>query len=145
MCKVLNISRNSYYYEAKPKKDETQLVADIILIFRRNPNNYGSRKIKIELLKLGKQVSRRRIGRIMKQEGLVSNYTIAQFKLSISKSNEDNIENVVSCHFDNQPLLDVVVSDLTYVRVGDESNYSCVLIDLFNHEIIDHSVGPKQR
>ena len=120
MCKVLNISRNTYYYEAKPKKDETQLVADIIEIFRRSRNNYGTRKIKIELLKLGKQVSRRRIGRIMKQEGLVSNYTIAQFKLSVSKFNEDNIEDVVNLDFDNQPLLDVVVSDLTYVRVGDK-------------------------
>ncbi len=33
-----------------------------------------------ELLIAGKQVSRRRIGRIMKQEGLVSSYTTAQFK-----------------------------------------------------------------
>lgn len=33
MCKVLNLSRNTYYYESKPKKDETQLVTDIIEIF----------------------------------------------------------------------------------------------------------------
>ena len=33
MCKVLNLSRNTYYYESKPKKDETQLVPDIIEIF----------------------------------------------------------------------------------------------------------------
>ena len=39
-----------------------------------------SRKIKKELADCGKQVSRRRIGRIMKQEGLVSSYTTAQFK-----------------------------------------------------------------
>ena len=80
----------------------------------------------------------------MKQEGLVSNYTIAQFQPSVSKSNEDNIENVVSGHFDNQPLLGVVVSDLTYVRVGDKWNYICVLIDLFNCEIIGHSIGPNK-
>ncbi len=35
---------------------------------------------KKELADCGKQVSRRRIGRIMKQEGLVSSYTTAQFK-----------------------------------------------------------------
>ena len=33
MCKVLNVSRSTYYYESKPKKDETQLVTDIIEIF----------------------------------------------------------------------------------------------------------------
>lgn len=40
MCKVLNVPRSTYYYEAKSKKDETQLVADIIEIFRRSRNNY---------------------------------------------------------------------------------------------------------
>ena len=34
MCKVLNVPRSTYYYESKPKKDETQLVTDIIEIFR---------------------------------------------------------------------------------------------------------------
>ncbi len=72
MCKVLDIPRSTYYYESKPKKNETQLVSDIIEIFRQSYNNYGTRKIKQELKKLGHQVSRRRIGRIMKQEGLVS-------------------------------------------------------------------------
>lgn len=75
MCKVFDIPRSTYYYEAKQKKDETQLVIDIIEIFRRSRNNYGTRKIRNELRDLGHVVSRRRIGRIMKQEGLVSNYT----------------------------------------------------------------------
>jgi transposase InsO family protein len=35
----------------------------------------------------------------------------------------------------------VVVSDLTYVRVGTSWNYICVLVDLFNREIIGYSAG----
>lgn len=99
MCKVLNVPCSTYYYESKPKRDEFQLVIDIVEIFRRNRNNYGRRKIKQELKKIGQQVSRRRIGRIMKQEGLVSNYTIAQFKPPIAKCNEDKIENIVDRNF----------------------------------------------
>lgn len=144
MCKVLNVPRSTYYYEAKSKKDETQLVADIIEIFRRSRNNYGTRKIKNELRDLGQVVSRRRIGRIMKQEGLVSNYTIAQFKPHVAKCNEDQINNVVNREFANQPHLNVVVSDLTYVRVGDRWHYICVLLDLFNREIIGYSSGPNK-
>lgn len=34
-----------------------------------------------------------------------------------------------------------MVSDLTYVRVGLKWNYVCVLVDLFNREIIGYSVG----
>lgn len=91
MCKVLNVSRSTYYYESKPKKDKTQLVTDIIGIFRRSRNDYRTRKIKHELNKMGQQVSRRRSGRIMKQEGLVSNYTDAQFKPHTAKVNKDKL------------------------------------------------------
>ena len=144
MCKVLNVPRSTYYYEAKPKKNETQLVTDIIEIFRRSRNNYGTRKIRHELKKIGQQVSRRRIGRIMQQEGLVSTYTVAQFKPHVAKCNEDKVGNVVDRNFDNQPHLNVVVSDLTYVRVGDRWHYICVLLDLFNREIIGYSAGPNK-
>lgn len=46
MCEVFNVSRITYYYESKPKKDGTQLVTEIVEIFRRRRNNYGTRKIK---------------------------------------------------------------------------------------------------
>ena len=90
---------------------------------------------------MGQQVSRRRIGRIMAQVGLVSNYTVAQFKLHAAKCNEDKIENIVDRQFDKQPHLNVDVSDLTYVRVGNHWHYLCVLVDLFNREIIGYSSG----
>lgn len=141
MCDVLNISRATYYYEAKEKPDESLLIASIKEIFRQSRNNYGTRKIKKELKKQDLIVSRRRIGRIMKQEGLVSSYTVAQFKPHVAKCNEDMIANIVDRKFDEQPQHNVVVSDLTYVRVGNSWNYICLLIDLFNREIIGYSAG----
>ncbi len=113
----------------------------IIDIFKSSRNNYGTRKIKIELAKKGKTVSRRRIGRIMKMNGLVSNYTVAQFKPHVDKCNESKIENLVDRKFSEQPKRKVVVSDLTYVRVGKNWHYICVLVNLFNREIIGHSTG----
>jgi len=78
MCRVLQVNRSTYYYEAKQTPDDSELSSEITEIFKASRSNYGTRKIKKELMKTGKQVSRRRIGRIMKQEGLVSNYTTAQ-------------------------------------------------------------------
>lgn len=142
MCKVLQVSRSTYYYEAKQKSDESELTASIVDIFKASRNNYGTRKIKQELAKRDLIVSRRRIGRIMKQEGLVSTYTTAQFHPQKDTCNESKIANVVNREFDNQPYRNVVVSDLTYVRVGMNWNYICVLVDLFNREIIGYSAGP---
>lgn len=141
MCKVLNIPRSTYYYEAKQKPAEDNLAAEIREIFRQSRNNYGTRKIKVELCKKGRIVSRRRIGRIMKQEGLVSSYTVAQYKPHVDKCNESKVQNIVNREFSDQPQYNVVVSDLTYVRVGNSWNYICVLVDLFNREIIGYSAG----
>ena len=142
MCEVLQIPRSTYYYEAKAKPDETKLTTSIVDIFMTSRNNYGTRKIKVKLKERNIIASRRRIGRIMKQEGLVSNYTTAQFRPQKDTCNESKIENIVDRQFNKQPFRNVVVSDLTYVRAGMSWNYICVLIDLFNREIIGYSAGP---
>lgn len=142
MCKVLQVSRNTYYYEAKQKTDESELTTAIIDIFKASRNNYETRKIKQELARKDMIASRCRIGRIMKQEGLVSTYTTAQFHPQKDTCNESKIANVVNREFNEQPYRNVVVSDLTDVRVGINWNYICVLVDLFNREIIGYSAGP---
>jgi putative transposase len=49
----------------------------------------------------------------MKEQGLVSKYTMAQFKPQKSKVNEDVTTNTLNREFDNREELEVVVSDLT--------------------------------
>lgn len=93
MCKVLPVSRSTYYYEAKQKTDESELTAAVMDIFKASRNNYGTRKIKQELSKRDMIVSRPHIGRIMKQEGLVSTYTTAQFRPQKDTCNESKIAN----------------------------------------------------
>ena len=70
-------------------------------------------------MKMGNQVSRHRIGRIMKQEGLVSNYTTAQFKPQKNTCNESKTENVRKRQFQNRKYKNVVISDLMYVRMSE--------------------------
>ena len=141
MCKVLKISRSSYYYKTKAKPEETGLVVNIVDLFKSSRNNYGTRKIKSKLADKNIIASRRRIGRIMKKEGLVSSYTTAKFRPQKDTCNESKFDNVVDRQFSKQPFRKVVVSDLTYVRVGMSWNYICVLVDLFNREIIGYSAG----
>ena len=98
-----------------------------------------------KLMHAGKQVSRRRIGRSMKQEGPVSNYTTAQSKPQKDTCSEPKTENALNRQFQNREYRDVVISDLTYVRVGTRWNYICVLVGLFNREIIGYSAGEEGR
>ena len=141
MCRCLNIARSTYYYEATAIVDESEIENKIETIFHDNHDVYGTRKIKRELQKADYQISRRRIGRIMKKLCLVSKYTVAQFKPRKQKCNEDTVKNELNREFNERAPYDVVVSDLTYVRVNYKWNYVCILVDLFNREIIGYSAG----
>ena len=149
MCVFLEVSRSLVYYhlnkEPRASSKEEEIIEEHIKeIFRLSKNNYGTRKIKVELKKLGYQVSRKRIARLMRKNALVSNYTVAQYKVHKSTCNQADTPNIVDRDFDNREKLEVIVSDLTYVRVGCKWNYVCNLIDLHNREIIGSAAGEKK-
>jgi putative transposase len=54
--------------------------------------------------------SRREIGQIMKKHGLVSNYTVAQYKPIKSDSTETGVKNELHREFDQEEPYAVVVS-----------------------------------
>lgn len=77
----------------------------------------------------------------MKKLGLVSKYTVAQFKPHKQKCNEAPVKTELNRKFNGQASYAVIVSDLIYVRVIYKQNYVCILVDLFNREIIGYSAG----
>ena len=78
----------------------------------------------------------------MKEAGIKSSYGKRSFKPCASKGcNESKVSNLIGREFNCWNRNEVIVSDLTYVRVNGEWNYICVLIDLFNREIVGWSVG----
>lgn len=144
LCKILKIPRSSYYYKKQPIVCDTIAENAVIRAFRASRDTYGTRRIKIVLEKEGLVISRRRIGRIMRKYNLVSKYTQRHYKLHKRACNEAPVKNEVNREFNGKRIHEVVISDLTYVRVGTKWNYICVLLDLFNREIIGYSAGPNK-
>lgn len=141
MCKCLNISRSSYYSYKDNQVKENELNDMVAKIFYENQRVYGTRKIKAVLLREGIRTSRRRIARTMRQNGLVSAYTKKTYKPTKSTVNPTSTQNLVNREFDEREKREVIVSDLTYVRVNHKWNYICVLLDLHNREFIGYSCG----
>ena len=56
--------------------------------------------------------------------------------------NEEKVANILNRKFDERKPLEIVVSDLTYVRGKNKWNYICIMLDLHNREIICYSCGP---
>ncbi len=152
MCKVLNVNRQTYYnHMNKAKNHHSEVVVEtdqdtdaVCKAFQESGGTYGQRRIKAELHAQGVVISRRRIGRIMRVNGLVSCYTKAKYHPHQLGANEANIPNLLDREFRQEKVRAAVVSDLTYVRVGDRWHYICTLLDLFNREIIGYSAGPNK-
>lgn len=49
------------------------------------------------------------------------------------------LKSKVARHFDDRPSLEACISDLNYVKVGNDWNYICSIIDLHNREVIESS------
>ncbi len=150
MCKFLKVPRSTFYYQHKPKVIDTIFENAVIEEFRKSRNNYGTRKLKVMLARKSKaheaiHASRRRIGKAMAKYELVSNYTIKLNKKgNKEKVNNDTTANIVNREFNNRAPLEVVVGDLSYVRVASQWGYLCPLLDLHNRKIIGSAVGKRR-
>ena len=118
MCKILEISTSGYYSYKEPINVKDEHTEKIINIFNQNYQAYGTRRIQAVLRSEGINLSRRRIARIMASEGLVSTYTVQKFKPERDAVNKSDVKNEVDRDFDNREKYEVIVSDLTYVKVG---------------------------
>lgn len=75
----------------------------------------------------------------MQENDLVSSYTVKQYKIHHTTCN--NIENKLDRNFTQEERMKVVVSDLTYVNVDGKWNYICLMLDLYNREIVEYVAG----
>jgi putative transposase len=141
LCRCLGIARSTYYYECTDRPDERDLEEAVQNAYDEKRRVYGQRKLKRVLLRKGWIVSRRKIGRIMKLRGLVSVYTHKKYRVHASRVNEAPVANLLDRKFSNRLPGACVVSDLTYVRVGMQWTYICMLLDLGAREIVGHSAG----
>ena len=146
MCEALGLGRSSYYYKEGKKTIDTELENAVIHEYYLSRKCFGTRKLKQQLSRKQNghrafRVSRRRIGMIMQKYSLVSKYTLRRGKRRKIDINNDPIPNKVARKFADRKPLEVVVSDLTYLKCAGRWHYICLLLDLYNRKIIGSAIG----
>lgn len=134
-CEILGVARLTHYSmrsRANAPKAPDSIEPDVLAAHEASCGRYGSRKIKAALARSGKTVSRRRICRIMRENGLSSAYGRKKIKVNPGRPNEADAPNIVARGFRGRAPRTHVCSDLTYVRVGGRWNYVCLLINPYN-------------
>ena len=85
-------------------------------------------------------LSRRRINRIMKGNGMAGSYSKAAYRPRPARPNDDPAPNILAREFNGYAPRTHLASDPAYVRVGASWSYVCLPGGLANRQIAGHSV-----
>jgi putative transposase len=141
MCKVLKVSRSSYYswlVRKLGKRDiENNKLSDRIKkIYESSKRTYGSPRVTVALLEEGLHVSRPRVARLMKKQKLQSIIRKKWIVTTDSKHNYPVVENKLNRDFNVTRTAQVWVSDITYIKTSQGWLYLTVIIDLYDRKVI---------
>ena len=142
MCKVLKVSRSSYYswLIRKPGKRDIEnedLSNRIKRIYEFSKKTYGSPRVTIALLEEGIPVSRQRVARLMKKQHLQSIIRKKWVVTTDSRHHYPVVENKLNRDFTVTRRAQVWVSDITYIKTWQGWLYLTVIIDLYDRKVID--------
>jgi putative transposase len=141
MCKVLKVSRSSYYgwLLSKPGRrdiENEELSDRIKKIYESSKKTYGSPRVTIALLEEGIHVSRPRVARLMKKQNLQSIIRKKWIITTDSKHKYPVVENKLNRDFTVTRTGQVWVSDITYIKTSQGWLYLTVIIDLYDRKVI---------
>jgi len=151
MCKVLKVDRSSYYHWVKGgscvKKVDKELNELIKIIFMQGRQNYGTRRIKERLeQRYGFIVSRRRIGHIMRDLGLVAK-TRKRYQVNTTNANHNLpiAPNLLNRDFYASAPNEKWVGDITYISTGEGWLYLATVIDLYSRRVVGWSMDDNMK
>ncbi len=149
LCRFLGVSRSGFYAwcgrsQSKRAQQDRRLLAYIRDIFRKSRETYGSPRVYHALKRQGIVVSKKRIERLMREDGL---------KARVSRV----YKKVVGLHRFYQRSHNLRkdlpkparrdqhwAADLTYIRVGKQWLYLAAVIDLYSRRAVGWSLGKRK-
>jgi transposase InsO family protein len=141
MCSALAVSERGYRAwrsrgDPKRRKEDRCLLIDIRSSFERSERTYGSPRILKDLRELGQRTSKKRIARIMRDNGIVA-VQRRRFKITTQSGHDFPIHaNLLDRDFDvDQPNL-VWLGDITYIRTEEGWLYLAALMDLCSRRVV---------
>lgn len=141
MCDVLNVSETGYYRFkrnlGRPDKDAV-LSAVMQDVLDEHPfnDNYGVDRMQIALMHRGYTVGKRRISRIMKENGWLHERKRRPKGLTRATTEIQEKENLIKQDFTSDQPYQKLLTDISQISCRDGKLYISPIIDCFNGEII---------
>jgi putative transposase len=148
MCRVLRVSRSGYYDWRRGRtygaSRNSEIMCWVKAVHRKHKGRYGAPRIAAELRAQGHIVNRKRIARLMREQGLAGRPAKRRRPKALSSRHSlRTAPNLLQRVFTEGAPRRVVVADITYLRTRAGWVYLAVLIDLFSRKVVGWSLQSK--
>lgn len=148
MAKILGVSRSGFYQFlkgsiSKREKENKALIKEIRTIHKESRETYGSPRIHAQLRMQGNPCSRKRVARLMKQEGIQARMKRKFVVTTAVDRYAKKAPNLLQQNFSAEQPNQRWVSDITYVATREGWLYVAAILDLFSRRIVGLSMGER--
>lgn len=149
-CRVLEVHPSGYYAWCRAQQtgelgkratENATLLTEIKQIQTETKSRYGAPRVTAALRKRGHGVSRGRVARIMKANGIKARVR-KSFRVTTRSNHRLASPNLLLRRFNSATDVDQIwTCDITYVSTHEGWLYIAVVIDLFSRKVVGLSMG----
>ena len=149
MCRCLKVSSSGYYgWRERPlsarEKENQRLMDRIQKMHAESDGVMGSPRIWEELRYQGEHCSLNRVARLMRAHRLQGIPQRRRWRMRRSGQRPSEIRNHLDRDFSASSPNTKWVTDITYIRTGENWLYLCVVVDLYSGIVVGWSMSPRQ-
>ena len=151
LCRLLGVSPSGYYAwlkrggERTRRQDEVRLVAKMRAVHAETRGVYGSRRMTAELVADDEHVGRRRVRRLMRENGIEARRP-RRFRVTTNSNHDDPIApNRLEQDFAVSAPNEVWAGDITYIWTAEGWSYLAVIIDLYARRVVGWAIANNMR
>jgi transposase InsO family protein len=147
LCRCLEVTRSGFYAwqgraESPRSQDDRRLKVLVKASFDASKQRYGSPRIHGDLIELRERVSRKRVSRLMQEEGLVARARKRYKSTTMSDHDQPVAANLLAQRFDAEAPNQRWVGDTTELVIGGSQRlFLAAVLDLFSRFIVGWAVS----
>ena len=147
LCRCLRVTRSGFYaWQRRPEparaRRDRQLLVAIRASHAASRRAYGSPRVWEDLIDAGEAVSRKRVARLMRMDGLVARRRRRYKVTTMSDHDQPVAANVLGRQFSAERPNQRWVGDTSEFRVGDSTRlYVAAILDLFSRYVVGWAVS----
>jgi putative transposase len=147
LCRCLCVTRSGFYaWQARPEslhaRDDRRLKVLVHTSFVESRRNYGSPRVHDDLIDWQEHVSRKRVVRLMQEEGLKARVRKRYKHTTMGDHDQPVAANLLDRQFDADAPNQRWVGDTTEFVIGTSGKlYLAVIVDLFSRFVVGWAVS----